>query len=73
MKVHSSTLVPNGTTYAIDTRMAAVMLLRCDVTIDDWEDVKKGEFGVRATTRFGIGVLRSKAIAKMTNIKTTLT
>ncbi len=73
MKVHSSTLVPNGTAYAIDTRVAAVMLLRRDVTTEDWEDVKKGEFGIRATTRFGIGVLRSKAIAKMTNIKTTLT
>lgn len=73
MKVHSSTLVPNGTSYAIDTRAVAVMLLRRDATIEDWEDVKKGEFGIRATTRFGLGILISKAIAKMTNIKTTLT
>ena len=73
MRVVGSTLVPNGTAFAIDTRVAAVMLLRRDVTVEDWEDVKSGEYGVRATTRFGLGVLRSKAVAKMTNIKTTLT
>ncbi|MEM2631354.1 MAG: phage major capsid protein [Candidatus Bathyarchaeia archaeon] len=72
MKVVVSTLVPNGTAYAIDTRVAAVMLLRRDVTVEDWEDPKTGRYGVRATTRFGLGVLRSKAVAKMTNISTTL-
>ena len=72
MKVQPSTLVTNGTAYSIDTRVAAVMLLRRDVTVEDWEDPKTGEFGVRATTRFGLGVLRSKAVAKMTNISTTL-
>jgi len=72
MKVLASTLVPNGTAYAIDTRVAAVMLLRRDVTVEDWEDPKTGKYGVRATTRFGLGVLRSKAVAKMTNISTSL-
>jgi len=72
MRVQASTLVPNGTAYAIDTRVAAVMLLRRDVTIEDWQDPKTGEYGVRATTRFGLGVLRSKAVAKMTNISTSL-
>ena len=73
MKVQSTTLVPNGTAYAIDTRIAAVMLLRRDITIEDWVDVKNGKYGVRATTRFGLGVLRSKAIARMTGIKQTVT
>jgi HK97 family phage major capsid protein len=73
MRVQASTLVPNGTAYAIDTRVASVMLLRRDVTVEDWEDIKNGKYGVRATTRFGIGVLRSNAIAKMTNIATSLT
>jgi HK97 family phage major capsid protein len=73
MRVFASTLVPNGTAYALDTRVASVMLLRRDVTAEDWEDIKNGKYGVRATTRFGVGVLRSKAIAKMTNIATTLT
>ncbi len=72
MKVQASTLVPNGTAYAIDTRVASVMLLRRDITVEDWEDIKNGKYGVRATTRFGIGVLRSNAIAKMTNISTAL-
>ena len=36
------------------------------------EEIKQGKYGVRATTRFGIGILRSNAIAKMTNIATTL-
>jgi HK97 family phage major capsid protein len=73
MRVHASTLVPNGTAYAIDTRVASAMLLRRDITVEDWEDIKNGKYGVRATTRFGIGVLRSNAIAKLINIKTTLT
>ncbi len=73
MRIQPSTLVPNGIAYAIDTRAASVMLLRRDITVEDWEDVKNGKYGVRATTRFGLGVLRSKAIAKITNIKTTLT
>jgi HK97 family phage major capsid protein len=72
MRVQASTLVPNGTAYALDTRVASVMLLRRDITVEDWEDIKNGKYGVRATTRFGVGVLRSKAIAKMTNISTRL-
>ncbi|MFB3887945.1 MAG: phage major capsid protein [Candidatus Bathyarchaeia archaeon] len=72
MRVQASTLVPNGTAYAVDTRVASVMLLRRDITVEDWEDIRNGKYGVRATTRFGVGVLRSKAIAKMTNIATTL-
>ena len=73
MKIASSSLVPNGTAYAIDTRVASVMLLRRDVAVEDWEDVKNGKYGLRATTRFGVGVLNSKSVAKMTGIKTTIT
>jgi HK97 family phage major capsid protein len=72
MKVQASTLVTNGTAYAIDTRVASVMLLRRDITVEDWEDIKTGKYGARATTRFGLGILRSKAVAKMTNISTSL-
>jgi HK97 family phage major capsid protein len=72
MRVQASTLVPDGVAYALDTRVASVMLLRRDITVEDWEDIKNGKYGVRATTRFGVGVLRSKAIAKMTNISTSL-
>ena len=40
MKMFQATLVPNGIAYAIDTRVASVMLLRRDITVEDWEDVK---------------------------------
>jgi HK97 family phage major capsid protein len=73
MRIHASTLVPNGTAYAIDTRVASVMLLRRDIAVEDWEDIKNGKYGVRATTRFGVGILRSSAIAKMTNINPAVT
>ena len=73
MMIHPTTLIPNGTAFAIDSRVAGVMLLRRDVTVEDWEDVKTGKYGLRATTRFGLGILRSNAVARMTNIKTTLT
>jgi HK97 family phage major capsid protein len=72
MRVQASTLVPNGTAYALDTRVASVMLLRRDINVEDWEDIKNGKYGVRATTRFGVGILRSNAVAKMTNINTSL-
>ena len=73
MKVQASTEVPNGTAYAIDTRVASIMLLRRDLTVEDWYDAKTGNSGIRSTIRFGLGVLRSNAVAKMTNIKATLT
>ena len=73
MSVQISTEIPNGTAYAIDTRVASVMLLRRDLTVEDWYDAKTGKSGVRGTSRFGLGILRSKAVAKMTNIKATLT
>jgi HK97 family phage major capsid protein len=59
MRVQASTLVPNGVAYALDTRVASMMLLRRDITVEDWEDIKNGKYGVRATTRFAVGVLVS--------------
>jgi hypothetical protein len=61
-----------STAYAINTHVASVMLVRRDVSVSEWSDFKRDVFGVRATTRFGLGVLRSNAIAKMVNISTTL-
>ncbi len=73
MSTQFSSLATNTLAYAIDTRIAAVMLLRRDVTVEDWYDAKTGKYGVRATTRFGLGVLRSTGISRISNIKTTLT
>jgi hypothetical protein len=72
MQVQMSTEIPNGTAYAIDTRVASAMLVRRDLTVEDWYDAKTGKSGVRGTTRLGLGVLRSAAVARMTNIKQTL-
>jgi hypothetical protein len=49
-----------------------MMLIRRDVTVEDWSDLMTGKYGVKASTRFGLGILRSNATAKMTNIKTTI-
>ncbi len=73
MSTQFSSLATNTLAYAIDTRIAAVMLLRRDVTVEDWYDAKSGKYGVRATTRFGLGILRSTGISRISNIKTTLT
>jgi len=40
--------------------------------VEDLSDPWTGEFSVKATTRFGLGVLRSNAIAKMMGIKDSL-
>lgn len=64
MNVEASILVPDGTAYAIDACVAAVMLVRGDVMVEGWSDPWAGEFGVRARTRFGLCVLRSNATAK---------
>jgi hypothetical protein len=49
-----------------------MMLIRRDATGEDWSDPRADKYGVKATTRFDLGILRSNAIAKTTNIKTTL-
>ncbi len=59
------------TTYAIDTRIAGVMLIRRDVTVEDWSESMTGKYGVKASTRFGLGITRSNATAKITNKNTT--
>jgi len=33
--------------------------------VEGWSNPWAGEFGVKATTRFGLGVLRSNATAKI--------
>jgi hypothetical protein len=33
------------------------MQIRQDVTVEDWSDPMAGQYGVKATTRFGLGIL----------------
>jgi len=58
--------------YAIDTDVAAVMLVRRDIQTQDYEDPKNGVYGVVDSERIGLGVLQSKGVAKMTNVATTV-
>lgn len=37
--------------------------------VEGWGDPWAGKFGVKATARFELGVLRSNATAKMVNVK----
>jgi len=64
MNVEASILVPDGTAYAIDACVAAVMLVRGDVMVEGWSNPWAGEFAVRARTRFGLGVLREQRTQK---------
>jgi len=48
------------------------MLMRRDITVDDYSDVMADKYGFKATARFGLEVLRGNVVAKMTSIKTTL-
>jgi hypothetical protein len=72
MKIYKSSLCTNGVGHAVNKTVAGVLLMRRDITIDPYEDPKNGVFGVVASERVGMGILRSKAVARMTNIKTTL-
>jgi hypothetical protein len=63
---------PNETAYAIDPQTANIMLLRRNITLEDWSDPRNDQYGLKTTTRYGLSILQSKAIAKMNNIKSTL-
>ena len=64
MKIVVSTKVADGTVYCIDTDVAAVLLLRRDILTEPFENPKKDRYGIAASERIGLGVLRSKAVAR---------
>jgi len=72
MKIYKSTLCTNGVAHAVDKASAGVLLVRRDITTEPYEDPKNGVFGIVASERLGYAVLRSKAVARMTNISTSL-
>jgi len=49
---------------AIDVNAAAVMLLRRDITTKPYENPGENTYGVHGSERIGLGVLRSKAVAR---------
>jgi len=64
MKIVVSTKAANGTVYCIDTDVAAVLLLRRDILTEPFENPEKDRYGIVASERIGLGVLRSKAVAR---------
>jgi len=66
MKILVSTKATNGTVIAIDTDVAAVMLLRRDILTEPFENPREDRYGIVASERIGLGVLRSKAVARGT-------
>jgi len=66
MKILVSTKATNGTVIAIDTDVAAAMLLRRDIITESFENPRADRYGLIASERIGLGVLRSKAVARGT-------
>lgn len=50
--------------YCIDTSCAAVLALRRDLITKPYEDPSKEMYGVLGSERYGLAVLRSKAVAR---------
>ena len=54
--------------YAIYGLIAGIMLIRRDVTVEDWSDPVEGQYGVRATTLVRLRHTTKQRITKTTNI-----
>lgn len=68
MKIIVSSKCTANQALAIDTSVAAVLLIRRDIITEPFEDPKKDRYGVVASERIGLGVLSSAAICKMTAV-----
>jgi len=71
MNLFKSSRCTNGVVHACGKYPAGVLLIRRDITTEPWEDPRAGEFGVVASERIGYGILRSTAVSRGTNFKTT--
>jgi len=72
MKIYKSSLCTNGVAHTVEKAVAGVLLIRRDITTEPYEDPKNGVFGIVASERIGYAILRSKSVARMTNIATSL-
>jgi len=72
MRIYKSSLCTNGVAHAVKKDVVGVMLIRRDITTEPYEDPKNGVFGIVASERIGYGILRSKGVARMTNISTSV-
>lgn len=66
VKILETTKATAGTVYCIDTDWALGMPLRRDITSTAYDVPRDRLHGVVGSSRFGVGVVRSKAVAKGT-------
>ncbi|MEM4165309.1 MAG: hypothetical protein QXJ86_05655 [Nitrososphaerales archaeon] len=64
--VDNSGATPDNKAFVIDRSTAAVMILRRDIMVQSFDDEKSDSHGVVASERIGLGVLRSRAVARIT-------
>ncbi len=63
--VDNSSSVPDNKALVIDRKAAGVLLIRRDLTISSYETMKDEVYGIMASGRIGMDILRSKAIARI--------
>jgi hypothetical protein len=73
MALYKSSKCTNGKIFGCSKYPAGVLLIRRDLTTEDFADPRANQYGVVASERIGYGILRSKAVAGGTNFKTTFT
>jgi len=56
--------------YCIDTNAVGAMILRRDVNTKPYEDPGRQMYGVSGNLRFGVGILRAKAVARLRGTRT---
>jgi len=68
MKIAVSSKCTSDTVIINDVDISSVMLLRRDITTEPYEDPRGDLYGVVASERIGLGVLRPTAIGKLTSV-----
>jgi len=67
MKIAVSSKCTSDTVIINDVDISSVLLVRRDITTEPYEDPQRDLYGVVASERIGLGVLRSTAIGKLTS------
>ena len=71
MGLFKSSKCTNGKIFSCAKYPAGVLLIRRDITTEDFADPRANSYGVVASERIGYAILRSKAVSGGTNFKTT--
>lgn len=63
--VDNSGSVPDNKAFVIDRKAAGVLLIRRDLSISSYETMKDEVYGIMASERIGMDILRPKAVARI--------